>query len=733
MDLSISDFQGEFNELDFLQKITNRIHISNGAEPHNPAPYQAAFAQALNSIDALERTVAMEIQRSSKELFESEKLHQQNLVGHSQALEAVIERFAKLDQRISSVAQTAVRIGDQLELIDKSKQRSAYNSKMISYFLAMNSNHGDVPAILTSQKLEDLKEAAGTIQVLQQASQDLARMPNTENAIKNISQVAGEIENRLLLEFEEAWEADHIPGMTACAAPLLEFEGGHLIARFISKCVSDLGPVTVTDPPTGIEQFTSQSARLFGAIAELCEAHFPRIVEVFPAAEKVIRQLIERIYEDNVASFLENGLASLNTDPTAYLSALEFGYDANRKLIRELTSLSQELELRESIVSAVRLTLQDHTEGLFCQYRDAFLSKQLDVLYRETKQRLDNALAFTPINIDSLQSSVGMSSSMSGVEPGLGEWINGVFQTNVFDGLLVFYQTALTRCDKLCDPPRMPDLVRRVYKILLDAAGKQFLLRLADALLSIVSEEYTDTNSEPDASAIEFAGDFDAIMQKLEFFFQSEIALRLQDSLNILQNCSKEKNELSTALEAKLSVALGTTNSAVIQYCSKTLSRLQQKTDFRPKEDSVLPDGSGCSVACTEVVTFMQNHTASVLKSLKGRNLDQYLLILGIRLYDLITGHLKSYTISNAGALLLMRDIREYQDCLRDFHVPAVSDRFETLRHIANVFAVPADGLRSLITDDPTLSPSHIPREELHLYVKLRADYKQANLKRYFQ
>jgi hypothetical protein len=99
--------------------------------------------------------------------------------------------------------------------------------------------------------------------------------------------VAGEIENRLLKEFEHAWEEDNLEGMKKCAAPLLSFEGGHLIARFIAKCTGNLTPVSVIRAPESLEQFNSQVSRLFDAINDTCEKHFRLIVDVFPSPDKV--------------------------------------------------------------------------------------------------------------------------------------------------------------------------------------------------------------------------------------------------------------------------------------------------------------------------------------------------------------------------------------------------------------------------------------------------------------
>jgi hypothetical protein len=49
------------------------------------------------------------------------------------------------------------------------------------------------------------------------------------------------------------------------------------------------------------------------------------------------------------------------------------------------------------------------------------------------------------------------------------------------------------------------------------------------------------------------------LIQKLEDFFQSEIARRMQESLNLLQKSVKEKQEVVQTLEQKLLVVLSNT------------------------------------------------------------------------------------------------------------------------------------------------------------------------------
>ncbi|CEO98565.1 Exocyst complex component Sec10 [Plasmodiophora brassicae] len=724
---TLDDFRGEFDEVEFVEKLTQRMGSTASATgaKFDPAPYQASFSRAVAAIDDLERNVTASIAKATKELAVADRAHQRKLKEHGATLDAVLERFARLDRRISSVAQTAVRIGDQLEVIDVAKQRNAYGSKMIGHFLSMTGERAAVPDAFKGQTLDDLREAASTVQALQQAAQDLSRLPNMDHAIKNISNAADEIENRLLKEFDQAWQANHVPGMRACAASLLEFEGGHLIARIIARIIGEVGPNP--DPPDSVEQFHSELSRLMDSISNACSKYFPLIAEVFPQPEKVIKPFVERVYEDNITGLLETGVGALSADTNAYLAALEIGFDLNRKLMRSLTAQVEELKLpSDAVLTSFKLALKDHADGLFFQYRDTFISRQFDVLVRDSRSRIDRTLAILPQATDDnpLRSEYAVS---------ITDWIRAVFQTHIVDALLDSFSIALARVDKLAEPSRLPEYVWRIYKTLVEIVNKPFLHRLADSILESMSDEDGgDMVAVENGCTLEFVGCIDAIVQRLNDFFDVEIAKRLQDSLNLLTNCAQERHELTVALESKMSRALRITLDLAMQCSARTLSNLQQKTDFRPKDDQLLPDGSGCSPAASAVVDYIGRHSGSAIAHLRGKNLDCYLHVLGLRLYDLLSNHIRQFVVSNAGALLLMADIRVYQDLVRQFHVSEVNDRFETLRHVVNVFAVPAESLGSLMNDDPVLAVERIPRDDLHSFIKMRSDYKQNNLRKYF-
>jgi hypothetical protein len=64
----------------------------------------------------------------------------------------------------------------------------------------------------------------------------------------------------------------------------------------------------------------------------------------------------------------------------------------------------------------------------------------------------------------------------------------------------------------------------------------------------------------------------------------------------------------------------------------------------------------------------------------------------------------------------------DYQSAIRDFHIQGLDDQFEVLQHLANIFTVPFESIPMLISEDPLLSK--MDSDELHAFIKLRADYK---------
>ena len=53
--------------------------------------------------------------------------------------------------------------------------------------------------------------------------------------------------------------------------------------------------------------------------------------------------------------------------------------------------------------------------------------------------------------------------------------------------------------------------------------------------------------------------------------------------------------------------------------------------------------------------------------------MDAYLTLLGAHAYAQLVAKLKTMRVSTVGALFLLRDCKEYQEVVREFHIAAVS------------------------------------------------------------
>lgn len=110
---------------------------------------------------------------------------------------------------------------------------------------------------------------------------------------------------------------------------------------------------------------------------------------------------------------------------------------------------------------------------------------------------------------------------------------------------------------------------------------------------------------------------------------------------------------------------------------------------------------------------------------LDGKNLENFLLEVGIQFYSILLDSLKRFVISMNGGLILTKDIAKYQETVSMFKIPALNDRFEVLRQISNLYIVKPENLKTLLDEGVFL---RMDSRVIHQFVANRADYKTAKL-----
>lgn len=157
----------------------------------------------------------------------------------------------------------------------------------------------------------------------------------------------------------------------------------------------------------------------------------------------------------------------------------------------------------------------------------------------------------------------------------------------------------------------------------------------------------------------------------------------------------------------------------IVSFLSGRLST-QKKNDFTPKNDELAfaRINTDPCLTCVEAIEKIEQMARSGLGT--GKNSDTFLTEIGVAFHGLLLEHLKKFTISAAGGIMLTKDLAMYQDAIGSFGIQALSDRFEMLRQLGNLFIVQPAVLKSYMRE------SHLSKIEERLirpYLLRRADY----------
>lgn len=118
-----------------------------------------------------------------------------------------------------------------------------------------------------------------------------------------------------------------------------------------------------------------------------------------------------------------------------------------------------------------------------------------------------------------------------------------------------------------------------------------------------------------------------------------------------------------------------------------------------------------------DALEALEQEATSVLNE---RTRTALLTEIGIGFHALLCEHLKKYTVSATGGLMLTKDLAMYQDVCSRFHIPLVQDRFEMLRQLGTLFIVQPSVLKSYMREGHL---SSVDESLLQPYLSRREDY----------
>nr|XP_043633310.1 exocyst complex component SEC10a-like [Erigeron canadensis] len=703
------------------------------------------FKDSCTQLLQLRKQIDGRLQTLKKDVISQDSKHKKTLVEIEKGVDGIFKSFARLDTRISSVGQTAAKIGDHLQSADSQRETASQTMELIKYLMEFNSNPGDLMQ-LSSLFSDDKRvaEAASIAQKLRSLiEEDIGRHGATmhsvpgnvsaskglEVAVTNLQDYCNELENKLLSRFDSASQRRELNNMAECAKILSQFNRGtsamqHYVGlrpMFDLEVMNEdsrlvLGDQDSTPDPVNVNLALSE---LYKQITDTVRKESATIRVVFPCPNDVMSILVQRVMEDRVPNLLEKLLVkpSIVNPPMMkqgglllYLRKLAVGYERTQELARDLRS-----------VGCGDLDVEGLTEALFLEHKDIYLECERASLRQLYKAKIEE------LHAEGQLSSKGALISVTVVT----EFVN-------------WNEEAISRCKLFSPQPAiLAANAKAVFTCLLDQVRQyttEGLEKSRDGLREAASQRERFVlgrkMASGAASAAEAAGaagesNFRSFMIALQGC-GSSVAIIQQYFVNTVSRLLLPVDGAHAASCEEMATAMSSSeNSAcrglhqcieiVIAEVERLLSAEQKAADYKSPDDSLLADPRP-TVACTRVVAYLSRVLESAFTALEGLNKQSFLTELGNRLHKALTNHWLKFSYNASGGLKLKRDITEYGDFLRNFNTPTVDEKLESLSIMANIFIVAPESLSSLIEGTPSI------RKDAQRFVQLRDDYRSAKL-----
>ncbi|CAM0949930.1 unnamed protein product [Alopecurus aequalis] len=647
------------------------------------------FKHSCKELVDLRRQIDKRLQNLKKEVATQDAKHRKTLGELEKGVDGLFDSFARLDSRISSVGQTAAKIGDHLQSAESQRETASQTIDLIKYLMEFNSTPGDLMEL--SPLFSDdsrVAEAASIAQKLRSfAEEDVGRHGVTsavgsanasrglEVAVANLQEYCNELENRLLSRFDTASQRRELSTMAECAKILSQFNRGtsamqHYVATrpmFIDVEImsTDIQVVLGDD---GLQADSSTIAEglsiLYKEIADTVRREATTIMAVFPSPNEVMSILVQRVLEQRVTAILDKllirpSLASLPPIEEGgllhYLRVLAVAYDKTKELAKELQSVGcGDLDI-EGLTESIYVSHKDeYTEFEQASLRQLYQSKMAE-LRAEIKQQSE------------LTGSIGRAKGAS-----LATSPQQLLSVTVVTEFVRWNEEAITRCTLLfSQSTTVAANVRSIFACLLDQVS-QYLTEGLDRARESLNEaaamrgKYGIGTSVSRRVAAAAASAAEAAAAAGESSFRSfMIAVqRCASSVAILQqyfsntisrlllpvdgahpSACEDMGSAVSVVEAAAHKGLLQCIDTVMCEVERLLSSEQKATDYRSPDDGAAPDHRPTN-ACIRIVAYLSRVLEVAFSALEGLNKQSFLTELGNRLHKGLLNHWQKFTFS---------------------------------------------------------------------------------------
>lgn len=389
---------------------TRKSGATSGQQTFDPKPLIRTFEHALTRLNNLSEDLEEKENELSGAVRRAELQHNQNVESLGRRLEQAIDRFQKLDSSLNggsdggpdSGGNVAMRIGERLEELDRQRKR-ALDAKFLIECWQEVSERGELNILEDHRRSGDIVRCAeiarqllrisarldpeGGQRVNGEGQNGMKRRPEHQprhNTKEVIEKFLENLEQDLLMRFDECYRRPNYNGMRECATALRGFNDGssvigtyvnqhsffidrnQLVAEELSADAETWEHLQDPDAEPPVVEPTLQS--LIDEVRIVVQEESAIIRRAFPYYEEVLVKFVERIFQQSIQQQLELVLEkSGDLSSLAFLRSLQASRSYITQLVDDLKTHGL-TEHPEPVTSAVASTLDQQLEELFSSY-----------------------------------------------------------------------------------------------------------------------------------------------------------------------------------------------------------------------------------------------------------------------------------------------------------------------------------------------------------------------------
>ena len=667
---------------------------------------------------------------------------------------AMAKHLESIEGRVERVSNLSSHAGDRLVRLERRRDFARESKVLLGYLSNFSETEGCAAGCAnrgeeTLDRLDEFEAATLAIKLRALGEKLLVRtgdldVPPTASPVpgrrrtelativERIQVYCDKLENRLILGFDKFSRHKNFARMRECSRCLLLFQGG---ARLTSHYLASRPLFLETNPKTleeeasaaassdsGGPKATKQLMDLLGRWykhgLESVKKERQVINEVFPNADRITNELVRRLFEQNVQSYLAAVLAPSRAAATAarrtaedirgFLRVAAAAYEKTRELAAGLQTIGCggiDVEARMGELFSEHLDSYPEVEfelleALYASLRAKHQGKVLGCemvveCFEVAKESIARCqlLSLEQDRADSVQKMFSSDSSRYASPHSL---VDVVYQYMI-GGLQSAMDSSEKACSSLSSFSLMGDQDAEALhkKVVGTSLGEVFavvgtLSKCVSNLEQGLREDVLDAISP------------EALRDKCEDYLVSFIGL----------------------LEGTVAQALSMSVSNCLQVLARVLKARQKRADFSPQDDDFGMGAMGkATPACIVAVGCIRAVHKLCLDELGEPNAAPFMTELGYSIMPALRNHFGSFAYNPQGALRLKRDLAEYAEAFKSVGAPGVSRQYDDLSEQANLLVVMPESIPDLVEEDLKISPS-----EVLFWMKLRADHKTARL-----